>query len=85
MAYSLGNFCFTPGVGYYVDGAMADYSVILNVTIMDKKISDYDYLFCKSVLVDGKKNNVRVVPVERKMDNDIFARLEKRIKVLEKF
>lgn len=85
VAYSLGNFCFTPGVGYYVDGTMADYSVILNVTIMDKKISDYDYLFCKSVLVDDKKNNVRVVPVERKMDNDIFVRLEKRIKVLEKF
>lgn len=37
VAYSLGNFCFTPFEGYYVDGVYADYSSILYVTIDEKK------------------------------------------------
>lgn len=83
VAYSLGNFLFTPGVGYYVEGVLADYSAILNITINNKEVSGYDYQFCKNVLVDEMKSDVRVVPLEQKMDDDIFPLLENRIRVLE--
>ena len=33
VSYALGNFSFTPGEGYYVDGVYADYSVLLHVDI----------------------------------------------------
>ncbi len=32
-AYALGNFCFTPGVGYYLPNVLADYSVVLTVMV----------------------------------------------------
>lgn len=32
-AYALGNFCFTPGVGFYEPEHLAEYSVLLNVTV----------------------------------------------------
>ena len=37
VAYSLGNFCFTPFDGYYVDGVYADYSSVLYITIDEKQ------------------------------------------------
>ena len=30
-AFALGNFCFTPGSGYYLSNVLADYSIVLNV------------------------------------------------------
>lgn len=29
-AYSLGNFCFTPGVGYYIPNVLAEYGIVLH-------------------------------------------------------
>ena len=37
VAYSLGNFSFTPGVGYYVPGVNAEYSKVLHLIIDTKK------------------------------------------------
>jgi poly-gamma-glutamate capsule biosynthesis protein CapA/YwtB (metallophosphatase superfamily) len=30
-AFSLGNFCFTPGVGWFVPNALAEYGIVLNL------------------------------------------------------
>lgn len=35
VAWSLGNFSFTPKEGYYIDGVYADYSIILYIDIID--------------------------------------------------
>lgn len=51
VAYALGNFCFTPGDGYYVDGVMADYSLLVNLEIdtAAKRISDVTFSVFKVV------------------------------------
>lgn len=35
ILYSLGNFCFTPGFGYYYKGVYADYSAVLSLYFED--------------------------------------------------
>ena len=50
-AYSLGNFCSTPGYGYHVGGVYADYSVIanLNIDTESKKLESVSYAVAKCV------------------------------------
>lgn len=50
-AYSLGNFCFTPGDGYYIDGVYADYSILLNLHIdkTTKEIAQIYFSILKSI------------------------------------
>lgn len=41
VAYSLGNFCFTPGVGYYLPNLLAEYGIVLHVYYdIDRKTLD---------------------------------------------
>lgn len=35
VSYSLGNFCFTPKEGYYIDGVFCDYGIVLHFDIED--------------------------------------------------
>lgn len=49
IASALGNFSFSPGEGYWVDGVNAEYSVLLTIDIADKKIADFKIDICKCV------------------------------------
>ena len=51
-AYSLGNFCFTPGVGWFFHNALAEYGIVLN-TFFDqaqKKLKKVTFSVTKSVV-----------------------------------
>ena len=51
IAYSLGNFCFTPGDGYYVRNVYADYSMLLNidVSVESKTIQKVSFSILKTI------------------------------------
>lgn len=75
IASALGNFSFAPGEGYWVDGVMAEYSILLNLEINDKKITDYNVDFCKCVY---NNNNLAItIPVNN--ENEIKIIKEKLI------
>lgn len=59
-SYSLGNFCFTPFDGWYIDGVYADFSIILNLYIdsYDKTISKVTFSVIK--IIRDKSDNSRV-------------------------
>jgi len=62
-AYALGNFCFTPEEGYFIDGVYGEYGVVLNLDYdtEEKKLIDVSFSVIKNVRShDGKE---RVVPV----------------------
>lgn len=50
IAYALGNFSFTPGEGYYVDGVFADYSTILYLTISDSNVLEASFSIVKNTI-----------------------------------
>lgn len=75
IASALGNFSFAPGEGYWVDGAMAEYSILLNLEINDKKITDYNVDFCKCVY----NNNNLAITVPLNDENEKKAIKEKLI------
>lgn len=50
IASALGNFSFTPGEGYWVDGVDADYSLVLHLDVDNKVIKDYQFSICRSVI-----------------------------------
>lgn len=55
--YSLGNFAFTPGYGFYVDGVCSEFSILLNIYIEpeNKKIEKFGF----SILhVSTDKDNI---------------------------
>lgn len=57
ISYALGNFCFTPGEGYYINDVLADYSVLVNVFIdvNTKTISKVEFSVLKSIReIDGR-------------------------------
>ncbi len=60
VAFALGNFCFTPGVGYYLRNVLADYSIILHVevNVSSRKISRVTFNTVKSVV---RRDGVAVV------------------------
>ena len=51
VLYALGNFCFTPGYGYFYKGVYADYSLIFNLYVDDGNPSEWkkSVTVCKSV------------------------------------
>lgn len=62
-AYSLGNLCFTPEVGFYCPNTLADYGVVLN-TWFDKNTKKHvrtSFSIVKSVRADD--GMTRVLPV----------------------
>lgn len=60
VAWSLGNFSFTPNEGYYINGVYADYSVVLHVDIIDGSFKSSFSVIKNIVDADGIS---RVVPV----------------------
>ena len=49
IASALGNFSFAPGEGYWVDGVNVEYSALLVLEIVDKKIVSFKTDICKCV------------------------------------
>ena len=51
VAYSLGNFCFTPHDGYYMEDVLADYSMLLHIDIgtISKRIERVSFSILKTV------------------------------------
>lgn len=62
-AYSLGNLCFTPNVGYYVPNTLADYGIVLHTDfdVETKKLSGISFSVVKSVR--GEDGKTSVIPV----------------------
>lgn len=63
VAYSLGNFSFTPGVGYYIKGVGAEYSKVLHLEInkTTKTIESYYTDTLKCVVDNIGKSHVTIV------------------------
>lgn len=62
-AYSLGNFCFTPDVGYFIPNSLAEYGIVLH-TYWDKDSKDLiknSFTIVKNVV--GEDCISRVYPV----------------------
>ena len=61
--YALGNFTFTPEIGWYARNVLADYSIALTISISGarKKIENAEFSVLKNVL--GKDGVSRVWPV----------------------
>lgn len=49
IAYSLGNFSFTPNWGYYVDGVLSDYSIILHFDFLKDSPIKSSFSISKSI------------------------------------
>lgn len=74
VASALGNFSFSPGEGYWVDDAMAEYSILLNLNIDNKKIISHSINVCKCI-----KNDIGLaitVPIYE-VDNNYFDIMKK--------
>ena len=71
VTYALGNFCFTPGVGFYNDSCQADYSITLNC-VFDakyKKLVRKSFVVLKTVT---REDGVSVVVLPEASDaNDV--------------
>lgn len=52
IAYSLGNFCYTPNYGYHYDGVYSDYSIVLSFYLdtEEKKLTKKTACVTKTVL-----------------------------------
>lgn len=63
VSYSLGNFSFTPGVGYYVHNVLAEYGIILNLycSRLKKSIEKISFSIIKNIV--GNDNISRPIPV----------------------
>jgi len=70
-AYSLGNTCFTPGMGNYLPNVLGDYSVVLHLHIDEssKKVARITFNIVKNVVDEYGLAHVRPV-------YDIFGELK---------
>ena len=76
--YSLGNFFDTAGVTRAPFDKMSEYSIAWHVYVdmETKRIAKTSYTICKSVLQEGGKQKIEVVPVYDLMQSEMDA--EKR-------
>ena len=65
IAYSLGNFCYTPNYGYQYDGVYSDYSIVLNFYFdtEEKKLTRKTACVTKTVLEPNGNSVVWPVPL----------------------
>lgn len=63
VAHAIGNFCFTPKVGFYNDSCQADYSIVLNCFFDSdaKKLSRKTFSVVKTVTLESGISVVRRV------------------------
>ena len=64
VAYSLGNLCFTPGVGFFVQNVLSEYGIVLHASIdkVSKKLKRVSFDVVKSIVdEDGCAHSIPVV------------------------
>ena len=71
--YSLGNFFDTAGVTRAPFDKMSEYSIAWHVYVdkATKRIAKTSYTICKSVLQEGEKQKIEVVPVYDLMQTEM--------------
>ncbi len=89
IAYSLGNFCYTPKYGYHYDGVYSDYSVIVNLYFdtSEKKLARKTVCVTKTVLeTDGNSVVYPVSLLAKQVSEKQKLQLEKDVRcVLQRF
>ena len=75
-AYSLGNMCFTPEIGYYCQNTLADYGIILHLylNVAKKRIEKVSFDVTKCICND--EGFTIVVPVASQYNDE--SNLEKK-------
>ena len=70
VAYSLGNLCFTPGVGFFVQNVLSEYGIVLHayVDVEKKKLDHVTFDVVRSVVAED--GCTRVVPVVEFIANE---------------
>lgn len=63
LTYAIGNFTFTPNCGYWIDGVLSEYGLIIHVycTPKEKKISKIAYSVIKNVVDQDGYSKVYLV------------------------
>lgn len=61
-AYSLGNLCFTPNVGYYVPNTLSDYGIVLHTDfdVETKKLAKISFSVVRSVRGEDGRTQVKL-------------------------
>ena len=72
VSYSLGNFCFTPNEGYYIDGVLSDYGIILHIDFEDQSsIEDIKFNVIKNIKTkNGKEFVISTYDLYEKLISD---------------
>lgn len=62
VTYALGNFCYTPYIGYYVHGKYSEYSIILHLQFSEetKNLHDIRFSIIKSI---NRETNTQIYNV----------------------
>ena len=70
VAHALGNFCFTPQVGFYNDSCQADYSIVLNCFFdrETKKLAGKSFSVVKTETLENGVSVVRPVSDNERED-----------------
>lgn len=79
IAYSLGNLCFTPGVGFFVRNVLADYGCVLHAYVdkMTKRVAKLTFDVVKSIV--DEDGCARTVPVVDLIDAETNAAKKDRL------
>ena len=77
IASALGNFSFAPGEGYWVSGVTADYSALLTLDFIDKRIANYKVDICKCIR-NEKGLAITTIVNDEKERQLIQERIERR-------
>lgn len=69
-AYSLGNLCFTPNVGWYLPNSLADYGILLHLFWNSKTKMFVKATFDVTKSVVGEDEIARVIPTKYLYENE---------------
>jgi hypothetical protein len=63
LTYAIGNFTFTPNCGYWMDGVLSEYGIIIHIycTPLEKKISKITYSVIKNIIDQDGYSRVYLV------------------------
>lgn len=79
ICYSLGNLCFTPGVGFYVPNVLSDYGIVLHlyVNAQKKRLERMGFNVIKNVV--DEDGCARALPVEMVLERETNVACHDRI------
>lgn len=79
-AWSLGNFCFTPNEGYFIEGVYGEYGIVvhLDCDVALKKVVEISFSVVKNIsLKDGRS---QVISVDSLYENTVDANEKEMIR-----